>query len=62
MSNHTPGPEIWKTQEWGRVWIGCAHGVPRTDFKPIRICDVCFNEVLRKCEDQAVALATKGES
>ena len=38
--------QITLTLEWGRVWVGCAHGRPQQGA-PVRICLDCFKTVVR---------------
>jgi hypothetical protein len=41
------GHMLTATREYGRVWIGCKHGVPRSGCHPTRICIECFRRVVR---------------
>ena len=54
-----PEPTLWKTREWGRTWVACGHGMPSSGCNPVRICEECFNEVLRRCEAKTRTLASK---
>jgi hypothetical protein len=37
---------IFLTREWGRIWVGCSHGKPKSGVNPTRICLDCFKYAL----------------
>ena len=38
---------LWVTRDLGRNWMGCKHGRGHEGAPPLRICDECFEEVIR---------------